>query len=258
MRRFRKTRKTRGGVRFSKVFDCPLLKSGKKSAQSTCITEFNKSNNFTLVKTKDDGNCFYDTLSKYGERTGFPTLNKSHLDLRRVLVLKLLENVEEVAPFFLVFNNNSNNNTNNNNNNNVNNDLTNVEREIVKLAKPNVWKSNNADIVIEYAAKAFGIKIIIYDVKEGISTDVINQYVFEPLEPINDLKVVNMLRVNDNHYMLLWPTEGPGAAVLPKGKKSATSARKGTKKANKNINKNNNLNNLNNAMLKIALMESQK
>lgn len=249
MRRFRKTRKTKteGGFQFAKVYDCQLLKSGKKSAQSTCITQFTKANNFKVIKTADDGNCFYDTLSKYGERTELPSLDKPHLQLRRALVLKMLENVDELAPFFLVLNNNSNNNNSNNNSNNTNNDLTNVEKEIVKLAKPNVWKSDNADIVIQYAATAFNVKIIIYDVKEEFPTDIINQYVFEPAELINDLRVVNMLRINDNHYMLLWPTEEPNIGNISKVKKAT---KKTTKKANKNS--------INNMMLRMAIMESLK
>jgi hypothetical protein len=249
MRNLRKTKK-RGGFEFIKVFDCPVLKTGKKTAQSTCIKQFTNVNNFLIVKTADDGNCFYDTLSKYGQRTGLPSLNEPHLELRRILVNTLLNNIAEVAPYFV-------------SNNNSNAVLTEdeIRDQIMELGKPNVWNSNGGDIVIQYAAQVFNVTINIYDVKDAFPNDVINRLVFRPLAAgaDADAREVNMLRTNDSHYQLLWPASGPYAAVLPKGKKSASSLKRkpslNTTKKNKNK-KNNSNNSLTRNLKKIALFES--
>ena len=248
MRNLRKTRK-RGGFEFSKVYDCPLLKSGKKASKTTCIKEFTAANDFLVVRTLDDGNCFYDTLSKFGKRTGFPALNKSHLVLRRELVDALLDNISEVAPYFV-------------SNNNSNNVLTEdeIRDQITELGRPNRWNSNGGDIVIQYAAHVFNVTINIYDVKDAFPRDVINRLVFHPLVGGVGTEV-NMLRTNDSHYQLLWPGSGPVGAVLPHGKKTATSIKRklslNTTKKNKNKNKNSNSNNsLARNLKKIALFES--
>lgn len=244
MRNLRKTRK-RGGFEFSKVFDCPLLKSGKKVAQSTCIKQFTLANDFLVVRTLDDGNCFYDTLSKFGQRTGLPALNKSHLALRRELVSSLLDNISDVAPYFV-----------SNTNNNAVLTENEIRDQITELGKPNRWNSNGGDIVIQYAAQVFNVTINIYDVKDAFPRDVINRLVFHPLAGVSD-KEVNMLRTNDSHYQLLWPGSGPAAAVLPRGKKTATVMKRkpslNTTKKNKNSNSNNSLAR---NLKKIALFES--
>jgi hypothetical protein len=240
MRNFRKTRK-RGGFEFSRVFECPILKSGKKAAASTCAKKFTDMNDLLIVKTLDDGNCFYDTLSKYGKRTGLNSLNVSHLELRKAVVESLLNNINDIAPYFV---------------SNTGNEMTiyNIEDEIKELGKPNRWNSNGGDIVIQYASQVFNITINIYDVKDEEPYDVINRLVFTPVGVSR--AEVNMLRTNDSHYQLLWPRTGPMAAVLPRGKKSVTSKKK-TLKNNKNKNYNSN-NSLTRNLKKIALLESTK
>jgi len=215
----------------------------KKAAKSTCIKEFTNSNKFTIIKTADDGNCFYDTLSKFGQMNAFATLNKPHLVLRQAVVKKLLEDIDEISPYFV---------------NNSGNPLTRgrIEEEIRELGKPNVWDSNGGDIVIQYAASVFNITISIFDVKDSDPRDVINRIVFSPTEGA-ELVNVNMLRVNDSHYMLLLPTEGPESGILPRGKKTVMSRRKTNKNKTKSTKNNYNSNNsLQNALKKIAIMES--
>ena len=66
MRNLRKTRK-RGGLRYTaNIYTCGnKLVRGKpgKVPVSECIRNFASANNFMIVETADDGNCFYDTLS---------------------------------------------------------------------------------------------------------------------------------------------------------------------------------------------------
>jgi hypothetical protein len=266
MRNYRKTLK-KGGFNFEKVYTCPRTKTGKKSAESTCYKAFADKNNFKIVITADDGNCFYDTLSKFGQRTLVPLLNKPHIDIRKFVVEELLENSEEVAPYFV------------NNNGNVLSSEE-VKTEIKKLARPNVWNSNGGDIVIQYAAKALGVNIHIYDVHEQHPDNVINKLSFD--SPVESDVTVSMLRIHNSHYMLLWPENHNAAAGIlntaPKGKKiSATVTakvapasttnrpRRQTRKPNKYTSNNSNKrsvvsNNLNsglaNALRNIELYES--
>jgi hypothetical protein len=237
MRNFRKTRK-RGGVEFVKVYDCGFTaKKGQPKAPSTCITEFTKANNFLVVETKWDGNCFYESLSKFGERTGVPVLNRPHLALRNKLVDTLLENIHEVAPYVV-----------NEEGNSVSEEE--ILDELETLRKPNVWNSNVGDIVIQYAAKAFGVNIIIYDVKEQFPQNIINQLTFKA--PQQTSTTVDVLRVKDVHYKLLWPKD---AGVLPKGKKIAVAKTVNKSRKNKKNNYNSN-SSLSKNLKKIALMNS--
>lgn len=237
MRYNRKTKK-RGGFEFSKVYDCPILKSGKKAAKSTCIKEFVGANHFTVIKTVDDGNCFYDTLSKFGEKTNFASLNKSHLELRRRVVHRLLEDIDEVSPYF-VTNNGSPLNKNS------------LEKEIRELGKPNIWNSNGGDIVIQYASSVFGITITIFDVKNNYPHDTINRIIFTPsTNNSNRMMNVNMLRVNDSHFMLLWSDD-----TIEQLKKLQLKRNKTIRAKPKNSGSNSN-NSITKALKNIAIFES--
>jgi hypothetical protein len=236
MRYNRKTKK-RGGFEFTKVYDCPILKSGKKAAKSTCIKEFTVANNFTIIKTVDDGNCFYDTLSKFGEKTNFEPLNKSHLELRRRVVHRLLEDIDEVSPYFVT------------NNGNILNRNT-IEKEIRELGKPNVWNSNGGDIVIQYASTVFGISITIFDVKDNYPHDTINRIVFKPSTNNSSVINVNMLRINDSHFMLLLSDR-----IIEQRKKIHLKKYKTIKAKPKNSVSNSNIS-LSKALKNIAIFES--
>lgn len=216
------TRKYSGGFEFSKIYDCPILKSGKKAAPSTCVKEFVSANNFKLIKTADDGNCFYDTLSKFGQKTKFSPLNKSHLELRKIVVFGLLNDIDEIAPYFVTNNNNNNQNMNS------------IEKQILKLAKPNVWNSNAGDIVIQYASKVFRVNINIFDVKNDYPNDIINKIHFNSSN--NTLNTVNMLRINDSHFMLLLPSDLNNNILISKNK-NKTHINKTKKAKNISINK---------------------
>ena len=99
MRNLRKTRKKGGFEYISNIYTCGTkLVRGKpvKVETTECIKKFTELNNFMLVEVADDGNCFYDTLSKYGKRTGNPILNRSNMELRTQIINTMIENRNEV------------------------------------------------------------------------------------------------------------------------------------------------------------------
>jgi hypothetical protein len=200
----RKHRRQHGGVEFTpSIYDCPLRQKGKKAAVSTCAKEFAESNDFFVVKTADDGNCFFDTLSKFGGRSGYPALNKPHLELRYEIVSGLLDNINNVAPFFV-----------------TNNENANIANEIQKFGEPNLWDNDVGDIMTQYAATIFKVNISIFDIKNSQPRDVINKYYFTP-KNINSNIDVHMLRIHDSHYQLLWPKNAPILSPKSKGKAKA-------------------------------------
>jgi hypothetical protein len=189
-KQFQKTRKQfrntikHGGFEMYKVYDCPVLKSGKSSATSTCARKFAEDNRFIIIKTVDDGNCFYDTLSKFGEKKNIDRVNRSHLVLRKELVDKLLTNKNNVAPYILY---------------NTPAQLVSIIKE---LGRNGIWDNDTSDIVSQYASKVFNIILNIFDVKGGV----INKITMRPLSENKSTVEVNMLRINDSHYQLLWPS----------------------------------------------------
>jgi hypothetical protein len=199
---FRKTIK-RGGFNFEQISVCPKTPTGKKMAVKSCAKKFADDNNFIIVKTVDDGNCFYDTLSIYGKRKGIDIINKHHLEIRKFVTDEMLRNLSDLQPFFVDENGNF---------------LTKKEviAEIKILGKDGVWDRNGGDIVIQYAAKALNITIEVYDVHEQDPDNIINKLSFTVTD--SDI-IVKMLRVDDSHYQLLWPENEP---QLPKGRRRIT------------------------------------
>lgn len=232
MRNLRRTRK-KGGLSVSIELECvPPFQTLAK-----CEAEFLKQNNFMRIAIPGDGNCFYHALSKYYQLSRAPGAPKepTHLELRERVVQTIEDNIDEARVGLIV------NITNIPNNINVN------EREVLEMSKylealedlreDGVWNSDNADVVSQYAARALNIRIKIFD-KRGAQKSVkrlmtihkngskvygnvpaqpakIVCYTFEP-EGYMRVDTINLLRVGDGHYELLYPK---GAAVAPKGRR---------------------------------------
>lgn len=210
MRNFRKTRKHGGFDYIANIYVCGTKKDKRnrtiKVAQKECITNFASANGFTVVETADDGNCFYDTLSKFGSRSGDPILNKTHLELRRQIIGEMLKPVRraELTPFFVP-------------NDPSANALSNAEisAELNKFLRPYQWAGWMGDVIPQIAADILNINIIIYDVLNGNPSNHIDRVSFSGgAGAVTD---VNMLRTNGSHFRLLWPGYAP---VLPRGKKT--------------------------------------
>jgi hypothetical protein len=232
MRNFRKTRK-RGGLGVSVALECV----DTYKTLGKCEAKFLKDNNFMRIKIPGDGNCFYHALSKYFQLSRAPGAPRepTHLELREMVVDTMEENIEAVIPSLLV------------NMSNIPNNAAPADREVLEMAKyletlddlreDGEWDSDNADVVSQFAAKALNIKINIFDKREEIEAYVrkakihsnkrveyenvpaqpakIMCYTFQPDDYVG-LSTINLLRIDDGHYELLYPKNAP---VAPKGRK---------------------------------------
>ena len=70
------------------TWECPLTRTGKRSAHSTCGKEFSKEHGFQLIETSDDGNCFFYTLTKFGKRSGVESLLLESNEHRNAMALR--------------------------------------------------------------------------------------------------------------------------------------------------------------------------
>jgi hypothetical protein len=186
LRKVKRTRKhkIRGGM-----YVCDI--SNKKS-MNDCINDYIAQNNFTKVETADDGNCFFDTLSKFYELNG---IEKSHSELRKELIKYMHHNLHDIAAFI---------------------SSRNDPLETIKeLSKNGAWCSDLGDSVPSIATRAFKITIIIHDVrqKKGAIPRHIQTIQLDP-EGINSEYIVNVLR-NKNHYELLSTENNSALAPAP-------------------------------------------
>jgi hypothetical protein len=170
-----------------------------------------------IIKTIDDGDCFFDTLATYGWAYHYERLERPHQELRQALVDYMEENMGEVAPYVIV---------------NENEGET-IDSMIQSLREDMVWNNDMGDLLSQIAAKAFRVNIYIYNVDPPeIRRLRANQMVY-PGPPIH------MLRINDGHYQLLLPQEdaphviGSYASAHKKGKsKKSNTASKTFKNSN--------------------------
>jgi hypothetical protein len=232
MRNLRRTRK-RGGFEYTpNIYNCgtKTVKGKQVKIQTTdCIKNFLELNDFILIEVADDGNCFYDTLSKYGSRSGNPVLNKPHMELRKKIINTMIDNRNDYRPFFAadIINNNDNDNDNDNDKS------LNIEGELRRFLESGQWAGWLGDIVPQIAANILGVNIVIYDLLINEPTNQIDRIIFSG-GANGVVTTVNMLRTNGSHFRLLWPKDAP---ILPKA------ARHKPKLApNKTIKANNSLN----------------
>lgn len=203
MRNLRRTRK-RGGLEYiEKIYIC-----GKGVDTERCASDFAAANGFNIVETKDDGNCFYDTLSKFGERTGNPRLNKTHLELRREVVSSMQTPARkaELAPFFVP-------------------DVevapesgvmaVNIDKELEKFKKSRQWYGWMGDVIPQIAAEVLGVNIVIFDVLQRAPSNWIDRLYFAAPAGVVGAPTVYMLRTNGSHFRLLWAAPVAAAAPAP-------------------------------------------
>lgn len=163
-----------------------------KKTMNDCINDYITLNKFTKVETADDGNCFFDTLSKFYELNG---IKKPHSKLREELITYIRKNKVKIQQYH-AGNEKSFNNA------------------VAELSELGAWSSNLGDSVPSIATNAFKIKIIIHDVrqKNKVIPRNINRIELDPEG--NPEYTVNMLR-NKNHYELLLPKNGVAASAAP-------------------------------------------
>lgn len=232
MRNFRKTRK-KGGVSVSTILEC--IEPYKTMAK--CEAEFLRLHNFIRIKIPGDGNCFYHALSKYYSLSNPPgSRPPTHVQLRKRIIDVMENNINEASVGLVI------------NMSNIPDSVTVNDKEAIKMSKylealdklrtDGVWNSDNADVVSQFAARALNIKLNIFDKKSPqpakkifmskaangtkIYKDLpaepakIICYTFEPVGYAGS-ETINLFRVSDSHYELLYPKDAP---VAPKGKRS--------------------------------------
>jgi len=167
----------------------------KSKEYEACAKEFAKNSKFVIIPTLDDGNCFFDTLSKAASHYHVPRLAHTHQELRAQLVGYMLDNMDDVTSFFVM---NSNNNSNNEN------DFKTPEERIISLGEDGVWDNKDGDTISQITSQAFNININLYDVKEQIikkkKSFIVNKIRLHIDQPTHE---INILRINDGHYELL-------------------------------------------------------
>lgn len=173
------------------MWNCPLTPSGKRAAHSTCAKAFAAEHGFQLVVTADDGNCFFDTLRKFGERSGYQGVaGKSILQLRNELVDHMQGNPQAYDNFFFEENGSANSQMN-------------------VLRQNKVWDTvgNAGDVIPLAAAGAFMINIHMYNIADKGDYDAVEEIFLSPMEhfQVNGGAEVHIMRVGDGHFQLLWP-----------------------------------------------------
>ena len=176
------------------TWECPLTRTGKRSAHSTCAKEFAKEHGFQLIETSDDGNCFFYTLTKFGKRAAYPPFlldsndHRNAMALRQLVVNHIQENFHEYGHF--LFNSNEGS----------------VNEQVEDLRRNGAWASEAGDLVPIAAANAFGIHINLYNIEDRGDHDVIRLVAIRSSLPSNVF--VSIMRVREGHFQLLWPRSG--------------------------------------------------
>jgi OTU-like cysteine protease len=195
---------------------------------AACSNNVAKQLGMRIIKTIDDGDCFFDTLATYGWAYHYDALERPHQELRQALVDYMEKNMGDVAPYVIV---------------NENEGET-IESMIESLREDMVWNNDMGDLLSQIAAKAFQVNIYIYNVDPPeVRRLRANQKVYPG-------RSIHMLRINDGHYQLLLPQEdaphviGSYASAHKKSKKSKAAVSKTAKsKTAKNSNNSKNGNN---------------
>lgn len=158
-----------------------------------------KNEGIVHLESLNDGNCFFYSLETYY----FLTDNEERADynvLRQMVVNEIKEHPENYVHFIpeRLLNNGAEANAP---------PMTNDERlaytisEANKLGEQGAWNSQLGDFVPQLAATILGINIDIYEMIDG-------ELRLTPVHIENEeAPTIQLLRINQNHYDLLYPTD---------------------------------------------------
>jgi len=199
-----------------------------------------------IIKTAEDGNCFFDTLATYGWAYHYPPLARSHHELRQIMVNYIFKNLDDYRPYIIVKKGKT------------------METTIEWLRKDKTYADDMGDLLSQIAADIFKVNIYIYDVDPPIIRRLrANQIPYPEPPPLH------MLRIGQ-HYKLLLPQEAAPhvigsyalvhkkntysswKAAVSKAAKSKAAKSKTAKNSNNNNSKNF-VNNLSHAISKVAI-----
>jgi hypothetical protein len=193
-----------------------------------------------IIKTAEDGNCFFDTLATYGWAYHYQPLAHSHHELRQIMVDYILDHLDDYSPYIIVKKGKT------------------MKTTIEWLRKDKTYADDMGDLLSQIAADIFKVNIYIYDVDPPIIRRLrANQ------KPYPEPRPLHMLRIGQ-HYKLLLPQEdaphviGSYASAHKKSKSKTLNTAKNSKNAkNYNNSKNgNSVNKLSHALSKVAISKN--
>jgi hypothetical protein len=214
--RYTRRLRIRGGAsapKKSKTPSPPRTRKGSKSASPSspkagkpcpagmnnmaCLEHQISGLGFKHLESPDDGNCFFTSLETYFKLVESPLAEKDHMDLRSMLVDYLLAHADKFRPFVVK-------------EYKVKSEKQRLKyldafitKEIKELGKPNVYDTQLGDIVPQEATNAFNVRIVIHNWKWTPLTFDIFDLAPDAGAPAH---TIHLLRVNENHFDLLFPT----------------------------------------------------
>ena len=204
-----------------------------------CSEKFAPQIGMRIIKTAEDGNCFFDTLATYGWAYQHAPLEYSHHELRQIMVDYIFDHLDDYSPYIIVKKGKT------------------MKSTIEWLRKDKTYADDMGDLLSQIAADTFKVNIYIYDVDPPeIRRLRANQINYPETPPLH------MLRIGQ-HYKLLLPQEdaphviGSYASTHKKSKskksKSKTAKNSNHSKNGKNGKNGNSVHNLSHALSKVAI-----
>ena len=157
-------------------------KMGKKGTKlktqeySYCEQEFADAFGFKIIETADDGNCFFDSLSKYGKKMKFEPLNK-HMQTLREETVDYLHTVPELSIVY-------------------------TEDDIEELRRSRVYACDAGDLPPQFANRAFGMNLHIYTFNHDEDLNINYITLVKNRGTIHRDVTVHVLHIG-NHFKLL-------------------------------------------------------
>ena len=213
MRYYRKTKKKGGNV----VYRCP-----KPGDKSYCIKSYLEDEHIQLIRIPPDGDCFFNSIATYFKNKG---INITHQELRAKVIAYMEEHREAYLPFFVVESDKPSV---------VKATLT---RQLNQLKKPGFWNNQLADFIPQQAPKALDINIRLHEVDYAGNT--ISVHILrddnKPFIITDKYPIIDVLRINNNHYELLRPMKKGNNSLHKSDSKTKVSI-KTNSNTKKNIN----------------------
>jgi hypothetical protein len=162
---------------YNAIYHCP-----SKKTTTSCSNVLAKELDMRIIKTSEDGNCFFDTLATYGWAYHILSLERSPYELRQIMVDYIFNHLEDYHESIIVENGED------------------LFSTIEWLREDGNYAEDMGDLVSQIAADTFKVNIYIYNVEPPIIRRLrANQKPYSG-DPIH------MLRVGE-HYKLLLPQD---------------------------------------------------
>ena len=162
---------------YNAIYHCP-----SKRTYDSCSKVLAKELDMRIIKTAEDGNCFFDTLATYGWAYQHALLEYSHHELRQIMVTYIFDHLEKYHKSIIVENGED------------------LFSTIEWLRGDGNYEEDMGDLVSQIAADAFKVNIYIYNVEPPTIRRLRANQIDYPRGPIH------MLRIG-KHYKLLLPQE---------------------------------------------------